>query len=154
MPVGTAPALIDCETFEKIQMQLEWSKQDSIRNNKHHQDLGILCGGYAYFGICSKRLNAVYNPPATKGGPEKPGLKTSPVTTIPALACIYWMLPPGNEFSNISVSLNWYGRKLQRFGREIDLLSRQTMFLSQLRISNTKWRTCISWRWRRQTTIL
>ncbi len=72
MPEGTAPALIDCETFEKIQMQLEWNKQDSIRNNKHHQDLGILRAGYAYCGICSRRLNVVYNPPATKGGPEKP----------------------------------------------------------------------------------
>jgi DNA invertase Pin-like site-specific DNA recombinase len=72
LPEGTAPALIDRETFEQIQEQLEYNKQDSLRNNKHPEDLGILRAGYAFCGICQRRLHVVYHPPSAAGSPEKP----------------------------------------------------------------------------------
>jgi site-specific DNA recombinase len=71
LPEGTAPALIDCATFERIQEQLARNKQDSLRNNKHPQDLGILRAGYAFCGICHRRLQVVYDPPPKKGGAER-----------------------------------------------------------------------------------
>jgi hypothetical protein len=72
LPEGTAPALIDRETFEAIQQQLEWNKQDSLRNNKHPQNLGILRAGFAFCGICQRRLHVAYHPPSAAGSPEKP----------------------------------------------------------------------------------
>jgi len=72
LPEGTAPALIDRDTFEAIQQKLEWNKQDALRNNKHSQNLGILRAGFAFCGICQRRLHVAYHPPSVAGSPEKP----------------------------------------------------------------------------------
>jgi hypothetical protein len=40
---------------------LEINKQDSLRNNKHPKELGILRAGYAFCGICGRRLAVRYH---------------------------------------------------------------------------------------------
>lgn len=60
-----APVLIDKETFEKIQRQLAYNKQDSLRNSNHPQELGLLRAGYIYCGICKRRMHMVYPDEAT-----------------------------------------------------------------------------------------
>jgi DNA invertase Pin-like site-specific DNA recombinase len=63
LPDGVAPVVIDPETFEAVQDQLERNKQDSLRNNRHRNDeLGLLRSGLARCGIC-KRALIVYRRP-------------------------------------------------------------------------------------------
>jgi len=61
LPDGTAPALIDCETFEKIQRQLAYNKEDSVRNSKH-PNVGILRAGYCKCGICGRTMHVLHHP--------------------------------------------------------------------------------------------
>jgi len=61
LPAGVIPPIISKEVFDAIQEQLEINKQDSLRNNKHPKDLGILRGGYSYCGICGRRLSVRYH---------------------------------------------------------------------------------------------
>ena len=60
LPEGTAPALIDRETFEAIQEQLKHNKEDSMRNNKHTDEVGLLRAGYIFCGVCGRRMHLVY----------------------------------------------------------------------------------------------
>src|SRR2546421_10208526 len=55
-----APAYIDEETLMKIKKQISHNKQDSLRNTKHPDELGLLRGGYIFCGICGKRMHVVY----------------------------------------------------------------------------------------------
>ncbi len=55
-----APSLIDKETFEAIQKQIAYNKQDSLRNNHHKEELGLLRSGYIFCGICGRRMQIVY----------------------------------------------------------------------------------------------
>jgi hypothetical protein len=60
LPVGTAPALIDEETFEDIQRRIQHNKQDSVRNNQHRDELGLLRAGYIFCGVCGRRMILKY----------------------------------------------------------------------------------------------
>jgi site-specific DNA recombinase len=57
-----APALTDKETFEAIQKQLAYNKNDSLRNtNPDHKDaLGLLRAGYIFCGVCGRRMHIIY----------------------------------------------------------------------------------------------
>lgn len=65
LPEGTAPALIDRETFEAIQRQQQVNKQEAARNNSHpKEEYGLLRGGYIFCGICGNRMRVLYPGPA------------------------------------------------------------------------------------------
>ena len=55
------PSLIDRETFEWIQKQFVINKEDSLRNNKHPQELGLLRGKFIRCAICGRSM-AVEHP--------------------------------------------------------------------------------------------
>ncbi len=61
LPAGVIPPIISKEVFDAVQEQLEINKQDSLRNNKHPKDLGILRSGFVYCGICGRRLSVRYH---------------------------------------------------------------------------------------------
>jgi DNA invertase Pin-like site-specific DNA recombinase len=55
-----APALIDVETFEEIQEQFTYNKQESIRNNRNPKNqLGLLRAGYCKCGICNGTMQVI-----------------------------------------------------------------------------------------------
>src|SRR5205823_3440645 len=54
------PAMIDRETFAAVQKQLAYNKQDSLRNNKHTEELGLLRGPYIRCGICARAMSVQY----------------------------------------------------------------------------------------------
>ncbi len=60
LPEGTAPALIDKETRDAVLKQISTNRQESIRNNKHPDELGLLRAGYIFCGICGGRMNVKY----------------------------------------------------------------------------------------------
>ncbi len=61
LPEGTAPALIDRETFAAIQKQLLVNKEEAARNNSHPKaEYGLLRGGYIFCGICGNRMRVLY----------------------------------------------------------------------------------------------
>jgi len=60
LPPGTAPALIDRETYESIMQQIAYNKQEALRNNQHKDDLGLLRAGYIFCGVCNRRLTVKY----------------------------------------------------------------------------------------------
>ena len=53
---AVCPALIDAETFEKIQEQLTMNKEDSLRNNKHPDALALLRGCHIFCGVCGRQM--------------------------------------------------------------------------------------------------
>lgn len=55
-----APALIDRETQEEILKQLKINREESIRNNHHRDELGLLRAGHIYCGVCGHRMQVVY----------------------------------------------------------------------------------------------
>jgi site-specific DNA recombinase len=67
LPDGTAPVLIDTETWLDIQQQLEINKEDSMRNNSHpREELGLLRAGYIFCGVCGNRMHVTYPAAAAK----------------------------------------------------------------------------------------
>jgi site-specific DNA recombinase len=65
LPEGTAPALIDEETWEAVQKQLQINKEESMRNNTHgKEEFGLLRAGYIYCGVCGRRMHVSYPAPA------------------------------------------------------------------------------------------
>src|SRR5258708_12118248 len=62
-----APPLIDVETYEEIIQNMTLNKQESIRNNTHPEELGLLRGGYIFCGICGKRMTVRYSPSRGNG---------------------------------------------------------------------------------------
>ncbi len=67
LPDGLIPPILvdesglpDVTLFERVQERLDLSKVDSIRNNKHHKDLGLLRAGFAKCGICNYSLAVRY----------------------------------------------------------------------------------------------
>jgi site-specific DNA recombinase len=56
LPVGVIPPIISKEIFTAVQEQLTVNKQESLRNNKHTEELGVLRAGYVFCGICSRRM--------------------------------------------------------------------------------------------------
>ncbi len=56
-----APAIVDGETFEKVQKQLAYNKEDALRNNKHtREELGLLRSGFIFCGVCKRRMHVIY----------------------------------------------------------------------------------------------
>jgi len=49
--------LIDRETFDALQKQLDYNKQNSSRNSKNREMLGILRAGYCHCGICGRTMH-------------------------------------------------------------------------------------------------
>jgi hypothetical protein len=60
LPEGTAPALIDKETFARIQEQFTINREDALRNNNHKEELGLLRAGYISCGVCGRRMQVAY----------------------------------------------------------------------------------------------
>jgi site-specific DNA recombinase len=60
---NAAPAMIDKETFELVQAQFAANREDSVRNNKHTTELGLLRSGYIYCGICGCKMSVIYPTP-------------------------------------------------------------------------------------------
>jgi DNA invertase Pin-like site-specific DNA recombinase len=56
-----APAIIDKETYERIQMNISHNRQDSVRNNRHREELGLLRSGYCRCGICGRVMIVKYS---------------------------------------------------------------------------------------------
>ncbi|MFL5653357.1 MAG: recombinase family protein [Ktedonobacteraceae bacterium] len=64
---GIAPALIDEETYREIMTNISFNKQESLRNNQHAEELGLLRAGYIFCGICQRRMSVRYNPSKGNG---------------------------------------------------------------------------------------
>jgi NOL1/NOP2/fmu family ribosome biogenesis protein len=72
LPPETAPALIDRETFDAIQKQIAYNKQEALRNNHHKEELGLLRAGYIFCGVCSRRMAVMYAPKEGGNNEAKP----------------------------------------------------------------------------------
>ena len=72
LPEGVCPAILDKDAFAQVQQRLAFNKQDSLRNNKHPQDLGILRAGFVYCGICGRRLSVKHHNPTPTNARRKP----------------------------------------------------------------------------------
>ena len=70
LPNGTAPKLIDTDTWLDIQSQLEINKEEAMRNNSHpKEELGLLRAGYIFCGVCGNRMHVAYpSTPAKQRG--------------------------------------------------------------------------------------
>jgi DNA invertase Pin-like site-specific DNA recombinase len=60
LPEAAPPAIIDEETYRTILENLALNKLESIRNNKHPDELGLLRGGYIICGICHRTMTVRY----------------------------------------------------------------------------------------------
>src|SRR3989442_1786190 len=60
LPSGIVPAIIDEDTFNRVQRQLDINKQASMRNNKH-PNTALLRGGFVRCGICGHALRVQHN---------------------------------------------------------------------------------------------
>jgi len=54
------PPIITKEMFEEIHMQIKRNKAESLRNNKHTDQLGLLRAGYIFCGICGRQMYIAY----------------------------------------------------------------------------------------------
>jgi len=54
------PAIITKATFYAIQEQIQRNKEESVRNNKHTDQLGLLRSGYIFCGICGHQMHISY----------------------------------------------------------------------------------------------
>src|SRR5947209_2652921 len=55
-----APAVISKETFDKVQEQMKQNRRESLRNNRHPEELGLLRAGYITCGICGSNMFVLY----------------------------------------------------------------------------------------------
>jgi site-specific DNA recombinase len=69
---GIAPALIARETYDEIMQQIVWNKEESLRNNQHKEELGLLRAGYIFCGVCQRRLAVKYSAKAQNKEGAKP----------------------------------------------------------------------------------
>ncbi|MGZ3645136.1 MAG: recombinase family protein [Ktedonobacteraceae bacterium] len=97
LPEGVCPAILDKDAFAEVQQRLAFNKQDSIRNNKHPQDLGILRAGFVYCGICGRRLAVKHHNPTPTNSRRKPEYVCQTRTGKPELVV--------NHFTSISVHI-------------------------------------------------
>ncbi len=61
LPDGIVPAIVTQEVFDRVQEQLMLNKQDSLRNHRHPQELGVLRAGYCRCGICGQTMQVLYH---------------------------------------------------------------------------------------------
>jgi DNA invertase Pin-like site-specific DNA recombinase len=64
-----APAVITRETFDAVQEQMRQNRKESLRNNRHPDELGLLRAGYITCGICGSNMFVLY--PSAKERREK-----------------------------------------------------------------------------------
>jgi DNA invertase Pin-like site-specific DNA recombinase len=55
-----APAYIDRETWEVIKERIAANRSESLRNNKHESELGLIRAGYCRCGICGRTMTVSY----------------------------------------------------------------------------------------------
>jgi site-specific DNA recombinase len=60
LPEGTAPAYVTKEVYQKVLEQVAVNKKESLRNNKHTNQLGLLRSGYIRCGICGTSMYVAY----------------------------------------------------------------------------------------------
>jgi site-specific DNA recombinase len=60
IPLPACPPIITKTTFEEIQMQIQRNKAESLRNNKHTDQVGLLRAGYIFCGICGRKMYISY----------------------------------------------------------------------------------------------
>ena len=60
IPLPPCPAVITKETFTIIQEQIQRNREESVRNNKHTDQLGLLRSGYIFCGICGHQMFVTY----------------------------------------------------------------------------------------------
>lgn len=72
LPDGVAPTLIDKKTHDIIMRNLRENRVESLRNNKHPDELGLLRGPHIFCGICGGRMYVHYGGSAGKNRGIKP----------------------------------------------------------------------------------
>ncbi|MFL5588768.1 MAG: recombinase family protein [Ktedonobacteraceae bacterium] len=55
-----APSVISHETFDAVQEQMKQNRRESLRNNRHPEELGLLRAGYITCGICGSNMFVLY----------------------------------------------------------------------------------------------
>jgi DNA invertase Pin-like site-specific DNA recombinase len=60
IPLPACPPVITKEMFHVIQEQIKQNKEESVRNNKHTDQLGLLRSGYIFCGICNRQMFVSY----------------------------------------------------------------------------------------------
>lgn len=69
LPPGTAPALIDEDTYAEIMKRISWNKEESLRNNQHKEELGLLRCGHITCGICKRKMATKFVSEQSKRNP-------------------------------------------------------------------------------------
>ena len=64
-----APAVISKATFDAVQEHMRQNRRESLRNNRHPEELGLLRVGYITCGICGSNMFVLY--PSAKERREK-----------------------------------------------------------------------------------
>ena len=64
-----APSVISRETFDAVQEHMRQNRRESLRNNRHPEELGLLRVGYITCGICGSNMYVLY--PSAKERREK-----------------------------------------------------------------------------------
>lgn len=64
------PVLIDKKSFDRVQEQLRLNTRNSLRSNKHRDQLGLMRAGYAKCGLCGKTMTVCYYKESKKQKPN------------------------------------------------------------------------------------
>jgi DNA invertase Pin-like site-specific DNA recombinase len=71
-----APAIVDSETFAKVQFNIAANKNESLRNNHHPtSELGLVRNGYCRCGVCARTMILEYPAPAAQLKNTKPAYR-------------------------------------------------------------------------------
>lgn len=76
LPEGTAPAILSVEEYDAVLRQIAENRNESVRNNKHTKQLGLLRSGYCRCMICHRTMHVEY-----------PSLTAEMRGTTPAYRC-------------------------------------------------------------------
>jgi site-specific DNA recombinase len=68
-----APSVISKETVDAVQEHMRQNRRESLRNNQHPEELGLLRAGYITCGICQSNMFVLY--PSAKERRERPWKK-------------------------------------------------------------------------------
>jgi hypothetical protein len=60
LPEGTAPAILSVKEYEAVLRQIADNRNESVRNNKHTKQLGLLRSGYCRCMICHRTMHVEY----------------------------------------------------------------------------------------------
>ena len=70
-----APAIIDRETYAAVQVQIASNKNESLRNNKHTDELGLVRAGFCKCGVCGRTMTVDYPGPVAISRNTTPGYR-------------------------------------------------------------------------------